>query len=89
MVSINEKTNMEFYNNALESYLRNYDIARELFDVSKVKSECDKKVIKRYYDSVRQHADVLVTDDEFVGSTYKNLDIISELFEENKLVKNK
>lgn len=73
--------------NELLNYLKNFDIARDLFDKSVVKSNNDRALIKRYYDSKRENADRLVIEDEFVGITYKNLDTIDNLLEENKLVK--
>lgn len=91
MVAVQERKNsyiglIQINDNALLEYLANFDIARELFDVSMVKNVHDKVVMKKYYDSKLKHANVLVTDDEFVGITYNNLETISDLLEENKLV---
>ena len=58
----------------------------KLFNISMVKNSSDRVVMKRYYDSKLKHANVLVTDDEFVGITYKNLETINDLLKENKLV---
>lgn len=37
----------------------------------------------------KKRADRLVTEDEFVGITFDNLDIIKSLLQENKLTKRK
>ena len=91
MVAVQERKNsyiglIQINDNALLEYLANFDIARELFDVSMVKNNSDRVVMRKYYDSKLKHANVLVTDDEFVGITYKNLETINDLLEENKLV---
>ena len=92
MVAVKEKVNtpiislIQINDNMLLEYLRDFDIARELFDVSMVKNNNDKVVMKRYYDSKLKRANVLVIEDEFVGITYKNLEIIKDLLDENKLV---
>lgn len=72
---------------SLLDYLKNFDIARDLFDKTVVRSNNDRAIIKRYCDSKREHANLLVMEDEFVGITYKNLDTIDNLLEESKLVK--
>ena len=87
MVAVKEKMPLIQINNSmLLEYLANFDIARELFDASLVKNNIDKMVMKRYYDSKLKRANVLVIEDEFVGITYKNLETISDLLDENKLV---
>ena len=91
MVAVKERKNsyiglIQVNDNVLLEYLANFDIARELFDVSMVKNNSDRVVMRKYYDSKLKHANVLVTDDEFVGITYKNLETINDLLEENKLV---
>jgi len=87
MLALKERLNIQVNENVLLDYLKNFDIARDLFDKSVVKSNNDRALIKRYYDSKRENADRLVIEDEFVGITYKNLDTIDNLLEENKLVK--
>ncbi len=72
---------------SLLDYLKNFDIARDLFDKTVVRSNNDRAIIERYCDSKREHANLLVMEDEFVGITYKNLDTIDNLLEESKLVK--
>ena len=87
MVAVKEKMPLIQINNSmLLEYLANFDIARELFDASLVKNNIDKIVMKRYYDSKLKRANVLVIEDEFVGITYKNLETISDLLDENKLI---
>lgn len=87
MLALKERLNIQVNENVLLDYLKNFDIARDLFDKSVVKSNNDRALIKRYYDSKRENADRLVMEDEFVGITYKNLDTIDNLLEESKLVK--
>ena len=87
MLALKERLNIQVNENVLLDYLKNFDIARDLFDKSVVKSNNDRALIKRYYDSKRENADRLVIEDEFVGITYKNLDTIDNLLEESKLVK--
>lgn len=92
MLALKERTSSQLKlvhisDNELLNYLKNFDIARDLFDKSVVKSNNDRALIKRYYDSKRENADRLVIEDEFVGITYKNLDTIDNLLEESKLVK--
>ncbi len=71
----------------LEEYLINFNIAKELFDRSIVKTDQDKALLIRYYDNSLERANRLVIDDEYVGITYDNLDIINSIINENKLVK--
>ena len=87
MVAVKEEMPVIQINNSmLLEYLANFDIAREMFDGSIVKNSSDRVVMKRYYDSKLKRANVLVIEDEFVGITYKNLETISDLLKENKLV---
>lgn len=71
----------------LEDYLLNFNIAKEIFDSTLVKTIQDKALLIKYYDSSLKKANTLVTDDEFVGITYDNLEIIDNIINENKLVK--
>ena len=77
---------VQINDNMLLEYLRDFDIARELFDASLVRNNIDKMVMKRYYDSKLKRANVLVAEDEFVGITYNNLETINDLLDESKLV---
>lgn len=83
---INEAKVVKLYSSLLEGYLLNYDIAKDLFNPSMVNSEYDKVVLKKFHDDALEKANVLVLEDEVVGITYDNLDIISNVLE-NKLVK--
>ena len=71
----------------LEDYLLNFNIAKEIFDSTLVKTIHDKALLIKYYDSSLKKANTLVTDDEYVGITYDNLEIIDNIINENKLVK--
>lgn len=68
--------------NSLEGYLASYVISKEIFNYSNDLSDYERRLLLRYYDDSKQRADRLVTDDEFVGITYDNLDIIN-----SKLIK--
>lgn len=83
---INEAKVVKLYSSLLEGYLFNYDIAKDLFNPSMVNSEYDKVVLKKFHDDALEKANVLVLEDEVVGITYDNLDIIRNVLE-NKLVK--
>ena len=71
---------VRLYDNFLRNYLNNYDISRNEFNYD-ISSEQDIMILSRYYDDSLQKANMLVTEEEFVGITYENLDIIK-----NKLV---
>lgn len=83
---INEAKVVKLYSSLLEGYLFNYDIAKDLFNPNMVNSEYDKVVLKKFHDDALEKANVLVLEDEVVGITYDNLDIIRNVLE-NKLVK--
>lgn len=83
----NEAKIIKLYESSLEEYLKSYIISREVFDVTKVKSEYDNMLLKRFYDEAKENADRLVIEDELVGITYDNLDIIEQTLNKNKLVK--
>ena len=83
---INEAKVVKLYSSLLEGYLLNYDIAKDLFNPSMVNSEYYKVVLKKFHDDALEKANVLVLEDEVVGITYDNLDIIRNVLE-NKLVK--
>lgn len=71
--------------NELEKYLEKYDISTQLFEKSLVNTEEDKRILKRYYDSAYEHAKTLVVDDELVGISFDNLDIMNSILDsENK-----
>ena len=69
----NEAKIVKLYESSLEEYLKSYIISSEVFDVTKVKSEYDNMLLKRFYDEAKENADRLVIEDEFVGITYDNL----------------
>lgn len=71
----------------LEDYLLSFNIAKELFDSTLVKTKHDKALLIKYYDDSLKRANTLVTDDEFVGITYNNLEVMDNIIKENKLVK--
>lgn len=68
--------------NSLDAYLNNYVISKEVFSYDGPLDDSKRKLLLRYYDDSKEKADRLVTEDEFVGITYDNLDIIK-----NKLIK--
>lgn len=68
--------------NSLDAYLNNYVISKEIFDYGDPLDDLKRRQLLRYYDDSKEKADRLVTEDEFVGITYDNLDIIK-----NKLIK--
>ena len=77
-----EKTMSEvikFPTNKLEEYLKNYDIAREIFGYQGELSLLNKQILYKYCDDKQRYAERLVTDDEFVGNTFDNLDEIRKM----------
>ena len=77
---MNVISNIQKNDNYLETYLKNYDISKELFN-GNVKNVTEQIILRRYYDSACEKARRLVTDDEYVGITYDNLNRIK-----NKLI---
>lgn len=86
MLAVKERLNIQVNENVLLDYLKNFDISRDLFDKNVVKNGNDIVIMRSYYDSKRERANTLVMEDEFVGITYKNLDTINNILDENKLV---
>lgn len=76
-------------NSELLEFLKSYDIARQIFPNNITCNNENKIILMKYYDSKYEHASVLVTDDEFVGITFKNLDILEKVLKINKLSKRK
>lgn len=74
---------------SLANYLTNYVISKETFNFFGNLGDSETELLLRYYDDSRKRADILVTEDEFVGITFDNLDIIKSLLQENKLTKRK
>lgn len=74
---------------SLANYLTNYVISKETFNFGGNLGDSETELLLRYYDDSRKRADRLVTEDEFVGITFDNLDIIKSLLQENKLTKRK
>lgn len=68
--------------NSLESYLNDYVISKEIFNYGKDLNDYERTLLSKYYVDSKENADRLVTEDESVGITYDNLDIIN-----SKLVK--
>lgn len=68
--------------NSLDAYLNNYVISKEIFNYDDPLDDSKRNILLRYYDDSKEKADRLVIEDEFVGITYDNLDIIK-----NKLIK--
>lgn len=71
----------------LEDFLKQYNIAKDLFPSTFDLTNEDKVILKRYYDDSYSKAKILVMDDEVVGITFDNLDFIKKVLEESKLVK--
>lgn len=65
--------------NNVNSYLKNFDITKDEFNPLFI---TNKEELRRYYDEEYNHAVTLVIDDEYVGKTFDNLDIIKEVLEE-------
>ncbi len=65
--------------NNVSSYLSEFNIAKDDFNPLFI---TNKEELRRYYDEEYNHAVTLVIDDEYVGKTFDNLDIIKEVLEE-------
>lgn len=87
VVSLTENKNniIKLHDSKLEKYLSKFDIANHDFSFDSVDTKTDAYTLRKYYDANLKRANTLVTDDEFVGKTFDNLDIIGNLIE-NKLV---
>lgn len=83
----NDSRIIKLYESSLEEYLKSYIISCEVFDSTSVKTEYDNMLLKRFYDEAKENANRLVLEDELVGITYDNLDIIEQTLNKNKLVK--
>lgn len=78
---------IKLYDSALEEYLKQFDISKDVFCGTKATSLQDKVILKKYYDEEFERAITLLTDDEVVGIAFDNLEIIEKILGENKLVK--
>lgn len=77
--NINDKI-IEFpVNKILEEYLKKFDIAHNSFNYNLLVSDSDIELLKKYYKDSYDHASILVTDDEFVGKTFDNLDKVYQI----------
>ena len=70
---------VSFYNESLENYLLNYDIAHDVFDEKVINTDGDKFRVRKYYDNALEKAQRLVLDSEFVGITFTNLSNIDKV----------
>ncbi len=61
--------------NSLNTYLKNFDIAHDIFNYDITYSDVD--LLKTYYEEKKNYADILTVEDEFTGNTYNNLDVIN------------
>lgn len=77
----NEKV-VKLYDSLLEKYLLNFNIAQDPFNTNVVRSEIDKVVLERYYDSALEKARILVIEDELVGITFDNLDVMVKVLKQ-------
>ena len=73
--------------------LKNFDITKQFFPAEAIESVADPVLkilllheLSVYYKESKEKADRLTLEDEYVGITYDNLDIIRNVLE-NKLVK--
>ncbi len=64
---------------SLSIYLANYVISKEVFNYTKDLNDYERKLLFKYYVDSKQRSDRLVTEDEFVGITYDNLEKINKL----------
>ena len=70
--------------NKINTYLNSFDITKDDFNPLFI---TDKKELRSYYDDQYNRALTKVTDDEYVGITFDNLDTIKEVLEENEKAK--
>lgn len=71
------------------SIVKNINLAKDnLSDIIKsndvILVEEDIILLKNYYKDNKKEADRLVLEDEFVGSSYKNLDLINKVVNSSK-----
>lgn len=78
---------IKLYDSALEEYLKQYNISKDVFCGKSVSTVHDRIILKKYYDSEFERAMTLLMDDEVVGITFDNIEIIEQILGENKLVK--
>ena len=74
-------------NRCLETYLKKFEISKELFFEGMIKTDEDVALLERYYLNSCNKASRLVMDDEYVGITFDNLDVMSKVIKQNKHVK--
>ena len=65
----------------ISTYLNNFDIAKDVFNPLFVNN---KDELTRYYEEQYNRAVTKVMDDEYVGITFDNLDMIKDFLEEQK-----
>ena len=65
--------------NKINTYLSNFDIAKDVFNPLFI---TDIEALREYYEDQYNRALTKVTDDEYVGITFDNLDKIKEFLEE-------
>lgn len=70
-------------NSLLEKYLETFVISEDLFNYN-AKTIGEKLKLKKYYDTKKEYADRLVLDDEYVGKTYDNLEIICKIISKTR-----
>lgn len=74
-------------NRCLETYLKKFVISKETFFEGMVKTQEDVALLERYYVDSCDKASRLVMDDEYVGITFDNLDVMGKVIRQNKRVK--
>ena len=67
--------------NKINTYLNNFDIAKDVFNPLFI---TDIEALRRYYEEQYNRALTKVMDDEYVGITFDNLDMIKDFLEEQK-----
>lgn len=79
---MNDEKVVKLYDSLLEKYLLNFDITQDTFNPNVVRSDIDKVVLERYYDSALENARRLVIEDELVGITFDNLDVMVKVLKQ-------
>lgn len=79
---MNDEKVVKLYDSLLEKYLLNFDITQDTFNPNVVRSDIDKVVLERYYDSALENARRLVIEEELVGITFDNLDVMVKVLKQ-------
>lgn len=79
---MNDEKVVKLYDSLLEKYLLNFDITQDTFNPNVIRSDIDKVVLERYYDSALENARRLVIEDELVGITFDNLDVMVKVLKQ-------